>query len=68
MQLAVAGEDRLEAARAVDDHWARDLSDAERAATEMVIDLDADEATCPACMTTFKTGIDRCPGCGLRLG
>lgn len=68
MQLAVASEDKFEAARAVDDHWARDLSPEERAATEMVIDLDADEATCPACLTTFKTGILRCPGCGLRLG
>ena len=68
MQLAVASEHTRDAARAVDDHWAKDLSAEERAATEMVIDLDAEEATCPACLTTFKTGTTRCPGCGLRLG
>ncbi len=68
MQLAVASEHGPVAARAVDDHWAKDLSPEERAASELVVDLDAEEATCPACLTTFRTGTNRCPGCGLRLG
>ena len=32
-------------------------------------DFDAEETTCPACMTPFKTaGVTRCPECGLNLG
>ena len=32
-------------------------------------DFDAEETTCPACMTPFKTaGVDRCPECGLKFG
>jgi predicted amidophosphoribosyltransferase len=52
----------------VHDHWARDLSPEERAAADSVVDLDAEEATCPACQTVFETAASRCPGCGLRLG
>ncbi|MCR9243771.1 MAG: hypothetical protein NXI31_01980 [bacterium] len=32
-------------------------------------DFDAEETTCPACMTTFQTaGTSRCPECGLNFG
>lgn len=32
-------------------------------------DFDAEETTCPACTTTFKTaGVTRCPECGLNFG
>jgi len=34
----------------------------------MVIDLEAEEATCPACLTPFAPGVSHCPGCGLRIG
>jgi hypothetical protein len=31
-------------------------------------DLDADETTCPACLTPFKTkNVTRCPECGLNF-
>jgi hypothetical protein len=32
-------------------------------------DLDAEETSCPACLTTFRTaGVTRCPECGLNFG
>ncbi|MCA8949975.1 MAG: hypothetical protein KDE27_10765 [Planctomycetes bacterium] len=32
-------------------------------------DFDAEETSCPACMSTFRTaGITRCPECGLNFG
>lgn len=35
---------------------------------DAVVDLDAEETQCPACLTTFRTaGVDRCPDCGLRF-
>jgi hypothetical protein len=37
-------------------------------ASEVVIDPDAPETTCPACLTTFATGPSECPDCGLFLG
>jgi hypothetical protein len=33
-----------------------------------VIDLDAEEVTCPACQFTFATGPRECPDCGLFIG
>jgi hypothetical protein len=36
---------------------------------DVVCDRDAEETTCPACLTPFKTaGITRCPECGLNFG
>ncbi|MDP6539711.1 MAG: hypothetical protein QF903_15630 [Planctomycetota bacterium] len=47
--------------------WA-DGQDAEAvAAAAAAIDLDADEATCPACQGTIPAGSERCPECGLRI-
>jgi Zn finger protein HypA/HybF involved in hydrogenase expression len=47
------------------------LTAAERAAADLVVDLEAAETTCPACLTTFATaGVADgcCPDCGLNLG
>jgi len=52
----------------VHDYWARDLDPEQRAAAELVVDLDAEESTCPACLSPIPGGATRCPGCGLRLG
>ena len=41
---------------------------AAQAAADIVIDPSAPETTCPACMTTFKTGPTECPECGLCIG
>ena len=43
------------------------LEAAERAAA-IVIDPEAPETTCPACLTTFATGPTACPDCGLTIG
>ena len=51
----------------LEDHWQRNASAVERQAADAVIDLDADEFTCPACGASFAKA-PRCPECGLRLG
>jgi hypothetical protein len=53
--------------------WASHLDPRAVAAAECAIDLDASEASCPACGATFATAFfattaSRCPGCGLRFG
>ncbi len=68
MELAVASTDMKASAIAIDEQWSQQLTAEEKAATEMVIDLDAEEATCPACMTAFAPGVTHCPECGLRVG
>jgi predicted amidophosphoribosyltransferase len=52
----------------LDRRWLAGLSDVERMATELVVDLDAAETTCPACLTPFAPSAARCPSCGLRFG
>jgi hypothetical protein len=69
--LAVAAEDAQAAAEVFDRDWRSGL-DAEQlaaldAASRIVIDPDAPETTCPACLTTFATGPASCPECGLGL-
>ena len=69
--LAVAREDAQAAAEVFDRDWRSGL-DAEQiaaldAASRIVIDPDAPETTCPACLTTFATGPTKCPECGLGL-
>ena len=44
------------------------MSPEEQAAADAVIDLDADENSCPACLGTIPKQAPRCPSCGLRLG
>jgi hypothetical protein len=67
--LAVASN---EAARAVQVHQSHlDYMVAREGlpVRDVVCDRDAEETTCPACLTPFKTaGITRCPECGLNFG
>ena len=59
----------MPSAAIIEAQWAEGLSEEEARAAEMVVDFDAEETTCPACMTTFKTtGTTRCPECGLNFG
>ena len=51
----------------MDAHWAQGVPEDVVANADRAIDLDAAEATCPACLATFATGPNRCPSCGLRL-
>ena len=44
------------------------LTDEERQAAHTVVDLDADESSCPACQTAFDPKLGRCPECGLNFG
>jgi len=70
--LAVAGSDVPAAMVALDGDWRAGLDqhqiEALERAAQIVIDPDAAETTCPACLTTFRTGPRDCPDCGLRLG
>lgn len=70
--LVVAREDAGAALAVFDSDWRRGLSPEQmaalEAASEVVIDPDAPETTCPACLTTFATGPADCPDCGLSLG
>ena len=72
MFLVVARDDAPSAYQVFDQDWRRGLSAEQiaalEAAAEIVIDPDAPETTCPACMTTFATGPAACPDCGLALG
>lgn len=52
----------------IQDQWKAGLSEEEAATTELVVDFDAEETTCPACLTTFRPEVFTCPGCGLRFG
>ena len=53
-------------------HWARHLPEGVDVLGAVddggAIDLEAEQATCPACGEVFKPGVQRCPGCGLRVG
>ncbi len=67
----VAGPDLEPAQEALRVHWyghLPDEADPDLAARDVAVDLDADEATCPACAEPFSPGSVRCTGCGLRLG
>ena len=71
--LAVATPDIPEAVQLLQAQEEAELSRidtdgaASRAASHL-IDLDADAATCPACLGSIPKGRLRCPGCGLRIG
>jgi hypothetical protein len=70
--LVVARAEAPAALAVFDKDWRRGMSDEQIAALEasagIVIDPDAAETTCPACLTTFATGPAECPDCGLVLG
>lgn len=64
--LAVAGPDVQRAMALHRAHLERMVVREGLPLRDAVVDLDADETQCPACLTTFKTaGVDRCPDCGL---
>ena len=70
--LVVASRDVDRCREIFDADWRSGL-DAEQlaaadAAARIVIDPDAAETTCPACLTTFATGPTTCPDCGLAVG
>jgi hypothetical protein len=70
--LVVARENGPAALAVFDRDWRRGMSDEQIAALEasaqIVIDPEAAETTCPACLTTFPTGPAECPDCGLAIG
>lgn len=70
--LEVAREDARAASEVFDRDWRASLDEEQiaalEAASDIVIDPDAAEITCPACLTTFATGPTACPGCGLCIG
>ncbi len=65
--LAVANEEAPRAIEVIQAHMNEGLDEAAIRATRAVVDLDAEESTCPACEATIPQGTPRCPGCGLRL-
>lgn len=66
--LAVASDDHARAIAAIDGAFLDDLEPEARARAEHVIDLDAEQNSCPACGEAFRVLPRACPGCGLRLG
>ena len=69
--LAVASTDADRARVALQEFYDRGLTEEQKQAADIVMDFDADELTCPACLATFlntpPNGPDRCPDCGLNL-
>ena len=68
MWLAVASLDAQRATGLLDASWHAHLEEGQRVAAAIVLDFDAPEMTCPACLTTFATGPESCPDCGLFIG
>ncbi|HEY2774242.1 MAG TPA: hypothetical protein VGK20_09345 [Candidatus Binatia bacterium] len=70
--LVVAREDAPSSFAVFEADWKRGLTDEQAAALEaasaIVVDPDAAETTCPACLTTFAALLAECPDCGLVLG
>jgi|GEM_PF-773587 len=70
--LAVAADDLRAAMEVIDGDWRAGLDphqiEALERAAHIVIDPEAAETTCPACLATFATGPSECPDCGLRIG
>ena len=58
------------AVRLIHERWGSSLSEAERQAADIVVDLAAERTTCPACLEEFDPGsaLGRCPECGLVFG
>jgi hypothetical protein len=70
--LVVARENAPAALAVFDKDWRHGMSEEQIAAlearAEIIIDPDAAETTCPACLHTFSTGPAQCPDCGLTIG
>ena len=66
--LAVAGTDMQRATEVYQGHLDRMVRREGLSTSDAVADLDAEETSCPACLTKFKTtGTTRCPECGLNF-
>jgi hypothetical protein len=68
MWLAVAGPDVRRAQAAMEAAWLDQFDEAGRRSANVVIDLDSDLRTCPACLTEYSKGPPSCPSCGLFIG
>ena len=68
MTLAVAGDEVARVQDILDRRWRASLEGGQEVAADIVLDFDAAEMTCPACLTTFPTGPKECPECGLFIG
>jgi len=66
--LAVASQDAPAAAQLMRDRWGEHLDPEALACAERPVDMDAEEAACPACGEPFQPSSLRCPACGLRFG
>jgi hypothetical protein len=65
--LAVASEDVARAKEVLEARWRDGLDEQQQAIADGVLDFNAAEMTCPACLTAFPTGPQACPECGLQL-
>ncbi len=68
LALAVASEDAPQAAALIRARWAKGIDPDVLSSAESAVDLDAPEATCPACGEPFETRALVCAACGLRFG
>jgi uncharacterized paraquat-inducible protein A len=67
--LAVATNDSQRALATHQQHLDRMVEREGLPLQDHTADLDAEETSCPACLTTFRTaGVSRCPECGLNFG
>jgi hypothetical protein len=66
--LAVASQDVGRAKEALDAQWRDLLEEGQGGSADIILDHTKDEMTCPACLTTFPTGPEECPDCGLYIG
>jgi hypothetical protein len=67
--LAVASPDALRAMALHRAHLEQMVRKQGLPVRDVVVDLDAEQTQCPACLTTFATaGVSRCPDCGLAFG
>jgi hypothetical protein len=66
--LAVASDDVPLAISALRAQADSELDEAGRRSSSTVIDLEAEENTCPGCFGTIQRGATRCTECGLRVG
>ena len=68
MTLAVASDHVGRVRELLETRWRQHLDEDQQTAAAIVLDFEAEEMTCPACLTPFQTGPRECPECGLFLG
>jgi hypothetical protein len=68
LYLLVAPAEMAEPAKAALTAWLdRDLDEDQRKSAHAVVDRNAEESHCPACMTPIPASAGRCPECDLNL-